>query len=59
MTIEQLQHIIEQGESQTVEFKKSFNKAVIETLVAFANTQGGQVLIGVKTILNCYQILCE
>jgi predicted HTH transcriptional regulator len=34
-------------ESQTVEFKKSFNEDVIETLVAFANTKGGRVLIGV------------
>jgi ATP-dependent DNA helicase RecG len=34
-------------ESQNVEFKTSFNEDVIETLVAFANTNGGKVLIGV------------
>jgi predicted HTH transcriptional regulator len=34
------------GESQTVEFKTSFSRDVIETLVAFANTQGGLVLDG-------------
>jgi len=48
MNIEEVNKLIKAGESQTVEFKQSFNRAVIETLVAFANTQGGQVLIGVK-----------
>ena len=36
-------------ESETIEFKSSFNEATIETLVAFANTQGGTVFIGVIT----------
>jgi ATP-dependent DNA helicase RecG len=36
------------GESQTLEFKTSFDKATIESLVAFANAQGGTVLVGVK-----------
>jgi ATP-dependent DNA helicase RecG len=35
------------GESQTLEFKASFDKATVETLVAFANAQGGTVLVGV------------
>ena len=35
------------GESQTLEFKTSFDKASIESLVAFANAQGGTVLVGV------------
>ena len=29
------------------EFKSKFNDAVIETLVAFANTKGGKVLVGI------------
>lgn len=33
-------------ENQFAEFKNSFNDAVIETLVAFANTKGGKVYIG-------------
>ena len=35
------------GESQTQEFKTSFDKACITSLVAFANTQGGTVWVGV------------
>jgi ATP-dependent DNA helicase RecG len=34
-------------ESQTVEFKASFNKEVIESLVAFSNAEGGSVYIGI------------
>ena len=34
------------NESETVEFKQSFQAEVIETLVAFANTKGGSVYIG-------------
>ena len=36
------------GESETVEFKLSFDREAIETLVAFANTSGGKVFIGVS-----------
>ena len=35
------------SESQTVEFKTSFQKEAIETVVAFANAQGGKIFIGV------------
>jgi len=37
--------IIKAGESETVEFKSSFNREVIETLVAFANSNGGTIYI--------------
>ncbi len=47
MNFSQLKHIITQGENEKVEFKLSFSKSVIETLVAFSNAQGGKVLIGV------------
>ncbi len=40
-------HIIPQGENETTEFKTSFNDEVIVSLVAFANTSGGSVYIGV------------
>jgi len=39
---------IKKGESQTVEFKNSFQKEVIETIVAFANARGGKIFIGVS-----------
>ncbi|HEY8906636.1 MAG TPA: ATP-binding protein, partial [Rhodoferax sp.] len=38
---------ISQGEGAFIEFKSSFQKEVVETLTAFANTQGGAVLMGV------------
>ena len=40
--------LLANGESESVEFKASFNKEVIETLTAFVNTKGGSVIIGVK-----------
>ena len=39
---------IPENEGLTVEFKSSFNIEVIETLVAFANSKGGSVYIGVN-----------
>ncbi len=44
--------LIEQGESQTVEFKTSFQKEVIESVVAFANAKGGKIFIGVSDTGN-------
>ncbi len=40
--------IVKEGEGEMLEFKTSFNNEAIETLVAFANTNGGKVLIGVN-----------
>ena len=37
--------LINNGENQTTEFKTSFQKEVIESIVAFANTKGGKVFI--------------
>ena len=39
--------ILKKGESETVEFKAQFNKETIMSLVAFANTRGGKVVVGV------------
>lgn len=39
---------ISEDESEMVEFKTSFQKEVIESIVAFANSKGGKVLIGVS-----------
>jgi len=48
MTTNQLLHIIEQGESETLEFKTSFNRAVIETIIAFSNANSGNIVLGVN-----------
>lgn len=47
MNNEAIQTLIAQGESQTLEFKTSFIKEVVETVVAFANAKGGKIIIGV------------
>ena len=39
-------NIINQGESEVLEFKTNFSRSVIESLVAFSNTSGGSVIIG-------------
>ena len=44
----ELSNIIKLGENEQVEFKSSFNDETIESLVAFANTKGGTVIIGVN-----------
>ena len=48
MTPSELINIIAIGENENTEFKSSFNKEVIETIVAFANSKGGRVLIGIS-----------
>lgn len=51
MKVDQLQHIIHQGEGISVEFKTSktrLNKNAFETVCAFLNRQGGHLLLGVE-----------
>ena len=48
LTPEELLNIIRQGENETVEFKTSFGKEVIETICAFANNKGGKVILGIS-----------
>jgi ATP-dependent DNA helicase RecG len=47
MKQKELMTLIAGGENERVEFKSAFGDAVIEALVAFANTSGGKVLVGV------------
>ncbi|MGH2505972.1 MAG: RNA-binding domain-containing protein [Ktedonobacteraceae bacterium] len=42
-----LPELIAAGESQTLEFKRTFTEEVLETISAFANADGGIILIGV------------
>ena len=48
MKSKEIAHIISQGENEKVEFKELFNTQVIETIIAFANTKGGRIFIGVN-----------
>ncbi len=48
MEITDLKQYIAQGENATTEFKENFDQEAIETAAAFANTDGGTVLIGVS-----------
>ncbi|MDR0566694.1 MAG: putative DNA binding domain-containing protein, partial [Prevotellaceae bacterium] len=41
-------HKVPDKESETVEFKSTFNMDCIETLVAFANHKGGSIYVGVN-----------
>ena len=43
-----LPDLIKTGESDTVEFKEKFDERTIESSVAFANTKGGVIFIGVS-----------
>lgn len=43
-----IMQVIGSGESSTTEFKSNFNSDVGETLVAFANAEGGMAIIGVN-----------
>ena len=47
MQLKDIENLIRNGESKTVEFKAGFNKETIETVVAFSNTRGGVIIIGV------------
>ena len=43
-----LKQCIAHGENTTTEFKENFDQETIETAAAFANTDGGIILIGVS-----------
>ena len=47
LTLKEIQTLIETGESKNIEFKASFQKEVIESVVSFANSYGGRILIGI------------
>lgn len=47
-SIKELKALLNEGEGEKLEYKSSFNNALIETLVAFANTTGGKAIVGVN-----------
>jgi len=54
LRLNELKTILKKGESANTEFKESFSDSLIETLVAFSNTKGGKVFLGVtdKGLIN-------
>jgi ATP-dependent DNA helicase RecG len=48
MIITDVAEMVRKGESDTLEFKSTFDREAIETLTAFANTNGGLLLVGVQ-----------
>ena len=55
MNSKKLQNIITQGENEQIEFKRLWKDEHLKTLCAFANTNGGIMLIGIeddKTIIG-------
>lgn len=49
MKLQELEYLVSKGEYQLVEFKlkASFPEKIVREMVAFANSEGGQLLIGV------------
>ncbi len=47
MNSEELKLLVKQGEGLAAEFKEHFTSKIDEDLVAFANTRGGSILLGV------------
>ena len=57
MTEKEIKSILKKGEGLSIEFKSSFNTETIETLVAFANTNGGSVILGISNELKVIGVL--
>jgi len=45
---DELSLLLQQGESETIEFKETLDNEALESVAAFANTKGGTLLIGVR-----------
>ena len=52
MNIEKLKLLIAEGEGLTVEFKEKYTPRIDRDIVAFSNTKGGYILLGVDDAGN-------
>lgn len=43
----QLEFLLKQGEGQFIEFKENFDKSLAKEIVAFANSEGGRIFLGI------------
>jgi len=50
MNEKELKKLLISGETETLEFKENFDKETIESAGAFANTKGGNIIIGISDI---------
>lgn len=48
MNNKELELILSEGEGQFIEFKESFSDKVIETIIAFSNSKGGKIFLGIS-----------
>lgn len=48
MNISELNLVLQEGEGLTIEFKESFSSKIDRDIVAFANSRGGYILLGIK-----------
>lgn len=48
MTQEEINSVIQSGEGYTIEFKRNINSDLAKELVAFANSSGGRVFLGIE-----------
>jgi len=48
MDKKELELVLKEGEGLTIEFKKRYTPRIVEDIVAFSNTRGGFILLGVN-----------
>ena len=47
MNKQELKFVLQQGEGQFIEFKEKLDKKVAQEIVAFANSEGGRIFLGI------------
>ena len=48
LSVKDLEFIVQRGKGQTIEFKESFSSSMAKDIVAFCNSIGGKIFIGVS-----------